>query len=80
MDHLSPKVHIVHCGKFVIEAAAEPHESLWFPEYRIVKDGQVHAPWQKPAGAGLPSENAALDVAVEHAIDDIRHGLHALAS
>jgi len=41
------------------------------PEYRILKDGQTAVNWRLAEVNGLPSANAAIDVGIELAIEDI---------
>lgn len=77
---MSSANRVVHHGKFIIEATAEEREGLWFPSYQILTDGQVATPWQALNVAGLQSEELALDVAVERAIDDVNRGLTSIFS
>jgi hypothetical protein len=71
---------VVNHGKFVIEACAEARESLWYPEFQILKDGQVTVPFQTLNTDGFPSEEAALDAAVQRATQDIQDGLTSIFS
>ena len=76
----APNIKTTRHGKFVIEATAELRGELWFPDFQILTDGQVACSWQSPGGPGLPTEQLALDTAVETAIHDIENGLAAIFS
>ncbi|MBB5610415.1 MULTISPECIES: hypothetical protein [unclassified Janthinobacterium] len=61
-------------GKFTIEATALKIESSWYPRYRIT-DGLLAPDFSEhQCNEGYPSTEAAVDIAVQHAMFDLDFG------
>lgn len=66
---------IIEYEKFIIELNAEQRSAEWFPAFQVVKDGIVVVPWTTPTVPASPTKQAAIEVAAERAVTDIRGGL-----
>lgn len=60
---------------FDIAVAAMLRGDLWFTEYQIKKDGEIISHWRAPQAEGRHTEDAACNLGVALATDDIRIGL-----
>ena len=64
-------MRVTRYAKYAIESRGIEIDGRWVPEYRILKDGQTAVNWRLAEVNGLPSANAAIDVGIELAIEDI---------
>lgn len=65
---------------FEIQASASLRGTMWYPAYKISRNGEVISPWRSPDIDGRGSEDSACDWGVTLAISDIDIGLKEIFS
>lgn len=73
-EHSIPLVRIGYHREYTISATGQQSTGVWFPRYRIYKDGKPVSELRTSLIEPLQSEALAIDLAFDLAREDIRLG------